>query len=157
MKTLVVYYSRTGVTRKVAEEIAGLLGADLEEIVDTKGRKGVLGWFGGVKDALRKKSLPIGPIRCDPGEYDLVLIGTPVWAGTMATAVRTYLTEFASNIRRAAFFCTMHSSDPSNTFRDMQRLCGKPPAGTLAFRQKNVEKDEHLDEVRSFVELLKEQ
>jgi flavodoxin len=43
MKTLVVYYSRTGTTRKVAEAIAGILRCDIEEVVDTKKRSGILG------------------------------------------------------------------------------------------------------------------
>ncbi|MEM3692877.1 MAG: hypothetical protein QXI39_02505 [Candidatus Bathyarchaeia archaeon] len=44
MKTLVVYYSRTGNTRKVAESIAQILGSDIEEVLDERKRTGV--WVG---------------------------------------------------------------------------------------------------------------
>jgi flavodoxin len=39
-KILVLYYSRTGITKVLASYIAKLLNADLEEIVDTKKRTG---------------------------------------------------------------------------------------------------------------------
>jgi flavodoxin len=41
-KILVVYYSRTGMTKKLANSIANLLFADIEEIVDTKNRSGLM-------------------------------------------------------------------------------------------------------------------
>ena len=41
--TVVVYYSRSGTVRRVAEQLAALLGADLEEIRETKDRAGFLG------------------------------------------------------------------------------------------------------------------
>lgn len=52
---LVVYYSRTGATRKVAEYITKQLGADMEEIIDMKKRSGIWGFLIGGRDALRKK------------------------------------------------------------------------------------------------------
>jgi flavodoxin len=45
MKSLVVYYSRSGNTRFVAEQISEEIGADIEEIIDIKKRKGLLGLF----------------------------------------------------------------------------------------------------------------
>ncbi|MBE3088681.1 MAG: flavodoxin family protein, partial [Actinobacteria bacterium] len=42
---LVVYYSRTGTTRKVAEYITKQLGADMEEIIDMKKRSGIWGFL----------------------------------------------------------------------------------------------------------------
>ena len=41
-KTLVLYYSRTGTTKKLATFIGDVLGADVEEIIDTKNRSGVM-------------------------------------------------------------------------------------------------------------------
>jgi hypothetical protein len=45
MKTLVVYFSRSGHTRQVAREIASRCGADLEAIREERGRAGLLGYW----------------------------------------------------------------------------------------------------------------
>jgi len=45
MKILVVFYSRTGATRTVAQKIADLVKGDLEEIKDTRNRAGILGFL----------------------------------------------------------------------------------------------------------------
>ena len=54
MKCLVVYYTRTGKTKVVAEKVSAELGADIEEIVDLKKREGKLGWIAGGRDAMQK-------------------------------------------------------------------------------------------------------
>jgi flavodoxin len=53
MNTLVVYYSRTGKTRFVAEKVVAELKADIEEIVDLKNRKGRFGFLKAGYDATR--------------------------------------------------------------------------------------------------------
>ena len=50
MRSLVVYYSRTGVTKKVAEAISQMLGADIEEIIDRRDRRGPKGFFTGGRE-----------------------------------------------------------------------------------------------------------
>ncbi|MCK4376551.1 MAG: flavodoxin, partial [Candidatus Brocadiae bacterium] len=76
-RCLVVYYSRSGTTRKAAEAIAGLLGCDIEEILDRKDRSGVTGYLVSLKDSALRKPAEIEPVRRDPADYDLVVIGTP--------------------------------------------------------------------------------
>jgi len=66
MKTLVVCYSRTGTTRQVGTELAKILGADFEEIVDTRNRAGIMGWLHAGRDASRKQATDIGPVQKDP-------------------------------------------------------------------------------------------
>ena len=51
MKSLVVYYTRTGNTKFVAETIAAELGSDIEEVVDIKKREGTLGYMSASRDA----------------------------------------------------------------------------------------------------------
>jgi flavodoxin len=51
MKILIVYYSRTGRTKKIAEKIQYRLNADIDEISDTKNRAGILGWLSAGRDA----------------------------------------------------------------------------------------------------------
>jgi flavodoxin len=51
MKALIVYYSRTGRTKKIAKEIQLGIKAEIEEIKDSKNRKGILGWLSAGRDA----------------------------------------------------------------------------------------------------------
>lgn len=154
MKTLIVFYSRSGNTRKVAQAIAAKLGADLEEIIDPKDRSGALGWMAAGKDATFKSATPIKPVEKDPGLYDRVIVGTPVWAFTMASPVRTYLTQHGKGIKQAAFFCTLGGSGDKRTFEDMQGLCGKEPLATAAILEKDIKKDSFGPAIETFVQKL---
>jgi flavodoxin len=106
MKCLVVYYSRTGKTRFVAETIASQLGADLEEIVDQKKRSGSLGWIMAGKDASRKSLTEIDAAKNSPANYDLIVIGTPIWAWSPSPAVRTYIKQNSLSGKTVALFYT---------------------------------------------------
>ena len=155
MKTLVVYYSRTGNTKKVAEAVTKALGADVEEIVDTKNRRGLLGYLGAGKDASLKKKTPIQPAKKSPAGYDLVVIGTPVWAFTMASPVRTWISEHAGEVKSAAFFCTMGGSGDKRTFKAMEELFAKTPKAVLALIEKDIRKNLHLEAVAAFATTLR--
>jgi flavodoxin len=150
MKALVVYYSRSGVTRKVASELAEILSADVEEIVDAKGRSGPLGFVISCKDAVRQKVAKIEPTRHDPGDYDVVLVGTPVWANTMACAVRTWLGDHGEKIRHLACFCTMARSRWGSTLEDMAQQAEVNPVAGAAFRRKDVKHDQHRKALEDF-------
>jgi len=124
MKTLVVYYSRTGTTRKVAEAIAGILRCDIEEVVDTKKRSGILGWLRSGRDAGSKKLTTIEKIKMHPNLYDVVIIGTPVWNNKMSTPIRTYISEYREHFKEVAFFCTQDGSENA-AFKDMKFYAAK--------------------------------
>jgi len=55
MKSLVVFYSRTGATKLVGESLDEMLDCDSEELFDTKKRSGPLGYVTAGRDALAKK------------------------------------------------------------------------------------------------------
>ncbi|MFH0830044.1 MAG: flavodoxin [Candidatus Aenigmatarchaeota archaeon] len=134
MRTLVAYYSRTGNTRKVAGEIAKELKADLDEIVDKKSRKGPIGWLRAGRDAMRGSHTPF-EIRKDPKNYNVVIVGTPVWAFTVVPAVRAYLAK--NRPKKVAFFCTC-GGNPGKAFVEMEKLAGKPVA-TLVMDEKKLD------------------
>jgi len=54
MRALVVYYSRTGHTKKVGDGIAKELQCDSEELIDTVNRSGPIGWLNSGRQAMRK-------------------------------------------------------------------------------------------------------
>ena len=81
MKTLVVYYTRTGNTKFAAETIAAELRAEMEEVIDLKKRRGRLAYLPSGRDAIEGKETEIAQTSRNPTDYDLIIIGQPVWAG----------------------------------------------------------------------------
>jgi flavodoxin len=104
MKTLVVYYTRTGNTKFAAETIAAEIGADIEEIVDLKKRQGRLAFLGNGKDAMQGKETQIAPTKRSPADYDLIVVGSPIWAGSPTPAIRTYLNKNDLSGKKVALF-----------------------------------------------------
>lgn len=151
MKSLVVFYSRTGTTKKAAMEIAKLLKADFEEIIDTKDRKGIIGYLLSGRDAALKKPAKIKKPLKNPASYDLVVIGTPVWAWNMSAPVRACLMQAKGKIKKTAFFCTMGGSGGERAFREMEALLGKKPAAAMDLKMREVIKGEYSEKVRKFV------
>ena len=137
MKALVVYYTRTGNTRKVAEAIAAACGGDLEEIreVDVR-REGLRGWLYAGRDAMRKKTSEIEGARKHASDYDIVFVGSPVWAGNIAPAVRAYLSQADLGGRRLALFCTMGNSQGSALASMRELASSAKVAGELAIPQR---------------------
>ena len=104
MKTLVIYYTRTGNAKFLAETIAAELGADIEEVIDLKKRQGKLGWLSAGRDAMGEKETEIAPTKRTPTDYDLMIIGQPIWAGNPTPAIRTYLNKNDLSGKKVALF-----------------------------------------------------
>ncbi|MBT0158426.1 flavodoxin [Candidatus Bathyarchaeota archaeon A05DMB-2] len=122
MKSLVVYYSRSGNTRFVAEQIAKEIGGDIEEIIDKKKRKGLLGFVLSGYDATRGRGTKIEPMKRSPKDYDLVVVGTPMWNKRITPAVRTYLKGNDFSGKRVALFCTSLGSESERVFKTLKEL-----------------------------------
>jgi flavodoxin len=153
MKTLVVHYSRTGNTGKLAAEIAQALGADTETIIDKKKRSGPIGYLLAGRDATRKVAAQIEEPKKDPSWYDLVVIGTPVWAWTVSAPVRAYLQKYAGKFPEVAFFLT-HGGNFEKTFDDMAAAAKRQPKATLAVFEKDLRKGGHVQQEKEFVAKL---
>ena len=137
-RVLVVYYSRSGSTRTVAEALAGALGADLEPIQDEVDRRGVWGYLRSGTEASLGASTEIRRGSHDPSRYDLVVIGSPVWRLSVSTPVRTYLWLERPRLPRVAFFVTLGGMGSGRALRQMGEVAAKQPAATLALRERDL-------------------
>ena len=155
MSCLVVYYSRTGRTRKIGENIATEAKWDSEEIIDPKRRKGFIGFLKSGKDATLKKLADIKEIQKNPELYDLIILGTPIWNKRMTPAIRTYITELKDKLKNVAFFCTEGGSGGQKTFNSMAILCEKTPKSTLEITKSDIKNEEHIDKIKVFIQNLK--
>jgi len=105
-KILVAYYSLSGNTARVARDIAARVGADIESIQDPGHGVGFFGYLKDSLDALRSIPAKIGPLAKNPADYALTIVGTPVWAGRLTPAVRSYLKQTQGRLGKVAFFVT---------------------------------------------------
>ena len=116
---LCIYYSRTGHTKKAMEEVAAALGAELLELSDGIDRSGALGAF------QTERAL---------GDYQLVIVGTPVWAGRCSSVVRSFLRQYGKKLRQAAYLITRGSEDKCEEVygqMDLYTPCGHQAAVSL--------------------------
>ncbi len=150
MKALVLYYSRTGNTRVVAQQIADELNAELEEIVDRTNRRGILGYLRSGRDAALHRRAKLNPISSKLSDFDLVVLGTPVWRLALSSPIRTFLEEHGDELPRVAFFCTMGNFGSRRVFRQMERMCTKGPVATLAVTEADLKNDDLHGIVESF-------
>lgn len=154
-KILIVFYSRTGNTRKVANDITSALSADIEEIKDKNQRKGIIGWLHAGRDAMKKQTAQIEPLQKDPSAYDLVIIGSPVWASTITPAIRTYLEINNKSIKKYAFFATSGSTPIEKTAQAAKAILDKDPLASSGFNEKELKDKETYDrKVSEFVEAV---
>lgn len=151
---LLVWYSRTGATKTVAEAIARECACDVEEIVDMKRRTGPLAWLRARLDARAGRLTIIRTVRHHPGLYDLVVIGTPVWSRSLPPAVRTYLVAHRQELHRVAFFCTYDDGGSRRVLEQMSALAGHAPIDVLALRRDAIGRGEHVPRVREFVDTI---
>lgn len=155
MKTLVVFYSRTGKTRKIGQILEQTLKCDTEEIFETKNRMGIFGWLRSGRDAMRKKPTVIRETRFNPQHYDLVIMGTPNWGGMPAPAIRTYITQNFNGLQKVAFFCTYGGSGVDKVFAELEKICDRKALALLDVRTVEVDKDLFSVKIKQFADKLK--
>src|SRR5512143_3196721 len=118
-RTLVVFHSRTGYTRRVAKLVARKLEADVEEIRIVQPIGGPLGYAFCAMEAIAGLTPALRPSRHDPAGYDTVIVGTPVWFWSLSSPVRSWLTEHRIGRARVGFFCTIGGSGAAGVFATM--------------------------------------
>jgi len=154
MKTLIVYYTRTGNTRKIVDELQAGLAADMEEITEKGSRRGPLGWLKSGRQGASKADVEIRPIESDPSRYELVVLASPVWAGNVSAPMRAFIKRYRENLPEKAIFLTHDSPDVAQAFADVDDLLGGEPLARGEADGKTIKDGGHLEAVKVFLEKL---
>lgn len=146
MRVLVAYYSLNGHARKIGGEIAKILKADVEEIKDLKDRSRVISWQTSSFDEELKTPTKIEKPIKNPGDYDLVIIGSPIWDG-LVPSVKQYLSR--NKFKKVAFFSTFGAA-AEDVFYVMEKITGKKPIATLEVQDRQAFNDEGMERIKVF-------
>lgn len=124
-KMLIVYFSHSGNTRAVAEQIRAATGGELLELRPAAPYPET---YDDVVEQAKKevRSGYTPPLRTkmpDISTYDVIFVGSPNWWGTIAPPVRTFLTENDLAGKTVAPFITHEGSRLGRAVEDIRSLC----------------------------------
>jgi flavodoxin len=157
MEALVLYYSRSGNTRRVAEAIASVHGWAIEPLVEPISRQGRIGYLRSAAGSLLGSSGHLEPLTHDLGKYDLVVLGGPIWFFGMSVPVRSFLEQHRDQLRDVAFFLTCGGAGEVRAFAQMERALQRSPSGRLVVLERQINQGQHELLARQFVAQLDRQ
>jgi flavodoxin len=150
MKTLIAFYSRHEHTKRVAKKIAKSLKADIEQLKDKKDRSHLISWQKSAFDEEIKTPTEIEKTKYNPMEYDLVVVGTPIWDG-IAPAVWAYLN--GNKFKKVAFFITFHAAAENASY--FMGTLSKKPIATLEIQDRQIDIGEDDALIKKFCNEIK--
>ncbi len=100
---------------------------------------------------MQQRVINIGAPNKNPSDYDLIILGTPVWAHNMCSPLRSYITAQKERFRAIAVLCTQGGSGASKVVGDIATLCGRTPVGTLVLNEREIEKDQFTAKLDGFI------
>jgi flavodoxin len=111
MKTTIIYYSYSGITRMIAVQIQKACGGDLVEVKSKQDYSAITAYTLGCYRARKEECDPIEPAAIDVTGSDLVVIGTPVWAFKATPAINAAIAALKGcEGKKAVLFATCGSS-----------------------------------------------
>ena len=155
MEKIVIYYSLEGNTKLMAESIAKTTGAELLELKPKKEMKskGFMKYLRGGKAVMTKARPELLPVDKDIEVYDVLFIGTPVWAWTYAPPLNTFFSEYPLSNKKIGLFCC-HGGGKGKIFDRMKKaLKDNQILGEVDFREpKKIETEKNIQKSKDWAE-----
>ncbi len=123
---LVVYYSRNGSTKEVAEKLAEYLECDTAEIISKKKYRGPFGFLAAGRSSMRGELVEIKEPELKPENYESVIICSPVWASRPSSPVRTYLNSNKGKFKQLSYVLTMGGTGFEQAYETLSGIAGEP-------------------------------
>jgi flavodoxin len=151
---VVAYYSRTGKTRQLARELAEMLGADAEEIIDHKNRSGPIGFVVACRDAATRRSTELDSHHTLQG-HKVLVIAMPVWAFAIPPAIRAYVAQVDLAGVKVCALCTYDGSGEEKAFASLAELIPGGLAQTLALKKSKPGEPELTARLKEWAEAIR--
>lgn len=136
MSTLVVYFSLDGNTKFIAETIGKTINADMIELKTSKQypTEGFRKYLWGGKSVVFGEKPKLTNDRVDLKRYETILIGTPVWAGSYAPPVKSFIKQYNIQGKQIALFASHGGGGAEKCFTKLKEsLPGNTFIGEIAF------------------------
>lgn len=154
MKTLTAYFSASGYTDSLAKRIAETAGSDLFRIEPSEPyTEEDLKWTNPLarcnKEKIGKKDVPIKNKIENFADYELILIGFPIWYFAMPNIITTFVKSYDFTGKKVALFATSGGSDITKAPGKLQPLMKGEIIDAKLFRA-----DESVSSIKKWLETL---
>lgn len=106
MKTVILYYTFGGSTKREAERMSIERNAPLSQVKEAHNRSFLAAFVPGGLMARERKSVTIKPLDIDLKDYDRIIIGCPIWAGYPAPAFNAIVEQLPTGKEVELFLCS---------------------------------------------------
>jgi hypothetical protein len=123
MKYLIVFYSFNRKTGFICKNIARYIDCEirkLEEIDDSKKRRGFFGFFRSGRDAMKDRMSEIKDFNFSFEGFDAIILATPVWGSKCAPAVNTFISKADLTGKNIILLATHGGEDGGPVFENMK-------------------------------------
>lgn len=138
-RTLIVSYSNTGTSRRVAELLSGKFQWPRGEVREARSRAGAAGVLRCVMDSLLRRHPAIRYEGPDPRGFDTVVLIAPIWLYRLAGPMRSFVRDHARGLKRVAVVSVMGGQGATNAFAEIDRILGRPPILSTSFTARAVD------------------
>ncbi len=154
MKTSIIFNSYSGNTRGVAEKVYAACGGELIEVVSKEYSSKITAYTIGCYRAMKGMSDPIEPATIDVAADDIIVIGTPVWAGRATPAINAVVAALLGcKGKKAVIFATCGGSE-RETLPILKKALeerGMTVAGEFVFDKKGLADPERINAMISAI------
>jgi hypothetical protein len=146
-KILVVVYSYTGTSRRLAQLLANLEQWQVGEIRDEKPRSG--NWRC-IWDSLLRRRPSIVYDGPDPATFDAVVLVSPIWAGRLAGPMRSFVALRRDVLRDVAVVSVMGGQGAPGAVAEVAAVIGRKPILDAAFTRREIEDGSFAGPLQAF-------
>lgn len=147
MKTCIIYHSYSGITRGIAEKVQAATGGDLIEVKPRRPYTTLTAYSLGCIRARGEEAEPIEPATIDVAPYDLIVIGTPVWAWKTTPATNAAVNALQNSAGKKAVVFATCGSQAGEAIPIMEQALEKKGVsviGHTVFSRKDVTDDQRI-------------
>lgn len=148
--TLVVCYSYTGVSHRLAQLLCAQQGWPLGQVLERTPRGGASGTLRCVLDSLFHRWPRIRYHGPDPADFHTVVLVAPIWIYQLAGPMRSFVAHNRERLRHVAVLTTMGARGGSNAVAEIGRLLGHDPILSASVTSREVEDGSCAQAVEAF-------
>lgn len=153
-KVLVVTYSLTGTSRRLAQQLCSQQGWPMGEIREAGLRKGLPGIWRCLMDSWFKRTPEIAYAGPPPIAFDSVVLISPIWAYSLAGPMRSFVSSRQKQLPDVAVISVMGGSGAHRAEAEVAERLGRPLMLSTAFTQKEVQTNHCSERLRTFASAL---